>query len=166
MCVYVCVRMKLQRIHWYVFTQSGSTLCQSVAHLACSPGRPQQNTYKQSCLLSVSNNEPLCHLIWQLRSLPASTACSLLCWSTWVKMEFLGAHFTSWFTLQQQLADAFMIRTTKLEPEKGKAGDRARVKKLEWPSEDHLWLRAFPVLSHRANKAFVSKSWMLSLLKW
>ena len=33
-------------------------------------------------------------------------------------MEFLGARFTSWFTPQQQLADAFMIRTTKLEPEK------------------------------------------------
>lgn len=35
-------------------------------------------------------------------------------------MEFLGARFTSWFTLQQQLADAFMIRATKLEPEKAK----------------------------------------------
>lgn len=33
-------------------------------------------------------------------------------------MEFLGARFTSWFTLQQQLADAFMIRAAKLEPEK------------------------------------------------
>lgn len=35
-------------------------------------------------------------------------------------MEFLGARFTSWFTLQRQLADAFMIRTTKLEPEDAK----------------------------------------------
>lgn len=33
-------------------------------------------------------------------------------------MEFLGASFTSWFTLRRQLADAFMIRTTKLEPER------------------------------------------------
>lgn len=31
--------------------------------------------------------------------------------------------FTSWYTLQQQLSDAFMIRSTKLEPEKGKAGE-------------------------------------------
>lgn len=76
------------------------------------------------CLLSASNNQPLCHLIWQLRSLSLSTACSSLCWSTWVKMEFLGARFTSWFTLQQQPADAFMIKAAKLEPEESKAGGR------------------------------------------
>lgn len=33
-------------------------------------------------------------------------------------MEFLVARFTSWFSLQQQRADVFMIRMAKLEPEK------------------------------------------------
>lgn len=32
--------------------------------------------------------------------------------------------FAPWFTLQQQLTDAFMIRVTKLEPEKSKAAER------------------------------------------
>lgn len=145
--------MKVQKINCCAHPKWIHT-CQSVPHLACLPGQPQQNTYQQGCLLSVSNNQPLCHLIWQLRSLSLSTACSLLCLSTWVKMEFLGARFTSWFTLQQQLADAFMIRTTKLEPEKAKQEKdwKGRVKLLGQPGKKHFCPLPSLILICRASK--------------
>jgi hypothetical protein len=41
-----------------------------------------------------------------------------------VKKEFLGAHFSSQFTLQRLLGDAFMINKAKLKPEKAENRDR------------------------------------------
>lgn len=120
MLLCVCERKKVEKISCYTFTPSWSAYVKVYLTLRAHWDDHNKTHMSRVCLLSVSNNQPLCHLIWQLRSLSLSTACSLLCSSTWVKMEFLGARFTSWFTLQQQPTDAFMIRTTKLEPEKAK----------------------------------------------
>lgn len=72
-------------------------------------------------------------------------------------MEFLGARFTSWITLQQQPADAFMIRTTKLEPEKAKAGDAAGAAAGSPPVLLHLSIR-------RAGEPFVSTKMKFAFL--